>query len=114
VLGSFHPSLGCLSNPSLLGTEEPTRLSNQPGAFAGNTQQAANFASGLLANSYNNYVNAGYSPDLALAGAIRNYNGSGGIPTTILLNTGYIPYLDLGTTHNSYVSNVISMALNCF
>jgi hypothetical protein len=30
VLGSFLPSLGCLSAPSLLGGMEPTRLSNQP------------------------------------------------------------------------------------
>jgi hypothetical protein len=33
VLGSFPPSLGCLSNPSLLGGSEPTRLSNQPPAI---------------------------------------------------------------------------------
>src|SRR5438105_1038881 len=32
VLGSFPPSLGCLSAPSLLGGWEPTRLSNQPTA----------------------------------------------------------------------------------
>src|SRR5271169_2120544 len=30
VLGSFPPSPGCLSAPSLLGGWEPTRLSNQP------------------------------------------------------------------------------------
>jgi hypothetical protein len=83
-------------------------------SFAGDTQQAADFAAGLLVNRYDHYIAAGYSPALAEAGAIRDYNGTGGIPTRVLLNTGYIPYADLGTTHNNYVTTVISIAAACF
>jgi RHS repeat-associated protein len=76
---------------------------------------SANFAGGLIAHSYSLYVST-YGPALATAGAIRNYNGTGGVPTSVLLATGYVPYLDVGTNpplHN-YVSSVLNIRVNCF
>jgi hypothetical protein len=55
----------------------------------------------------------GYGYDLALFGAVRDYNASHAL-TPVLLNTGNAGYLDLGTEHNDYVSDVIRMAYNCF
>lgn len=89
---------------------------HNPGAvsIAGNLPQAAKFAAGLVSSNYNRNIKAGYSPDLALAGAVRNYNGTGGIRTPLLMKTGYAGYFDLGTTHNNYVSSVLRIAANCF
>jgi hypothetical protein len=83
-------------------------------AQAQNLGWAANYAAGLIMNSFNLYSNRGYPTPLAMAGAIRNYNGGGGIPTSTLLNTGWIPYLDLGTKNNKYVTSVLNILLNCF
>ena len=32
----------------------------------------------------------------------------------LLLDTGWLPYLDLGTAGNDYVTDVLSIAVNCF
>jgi len=49
----------------------------------------------------------GYGPDLALAAAVRDYNGGAG--------PGSNPVdLDLHTTGGNYVAQVMAIALNCF
>jgi hypothetical protein len=84
-------------------------------AQATNVAWAANFAGAMISHSYNLYVGR-YGPAMATMGAIRNYNGSGGIPTPVLLDTGYVPYLDIATNpplHN-YVTSVLNIWANCF
>lgn len=81
---------------------------------ASNLPFASNYAAGKLATNMNAYLKQGYNYGVAVAAAVRNYNGTGGIPTSTLLRTGYAGYFDLGTTHNNYVSDVLSMAVNCF
>ena len=51
-------------------------------------------------------------PAVALAAGLRDYNGTGGIPTSTILSQG--GSLDSGTTGGNYVSNVLAIALNCF
>jgi RHS repeat-associated protein len=99
-VGAFQIDLG----------QNPTVTRSQ--AF--NVSSAANWAVSNITSGYNLYARLGYGPVGSLAGAIRNYNGSGGIPTSTLLNAGYLPYLDLGTTRNNYLSNVVAIARDCF
>lgn len=62
----------------------------------------------------------GFSAPMSLAGAIREYNAGGGGEkgrTTQLMRTGRMANLDLGTAyagHRDYVSNVLSLATECF
>jgi len=82
-------------------------------SIAYNPALAAYYAAGLLANSYTSYLSSGYSPEAAEVGAIRDYNASPKL-TPYFLDTGYVGYADIHTTHNNYVTNVIAIAANCF
>jgi hypothetical protein len=83
-------------------------------ANSGNIYFSADYAATRLAGSYNIYANQGFAPDLAIAGALRDYNGTGGIPTSVILNSPFPELLDLGTANSNYVSSILSIAANCF
>ncbi len=76
--------------------------------------KAADLAAARIAGGTNKYLNQGYDYNNSTAAAIREYNGTGGISTSSLLDTGYPGYLNLGTTGNDYVRDVLAIAINCF
>ena len=73
---------------------------------------AASFAANLLVRGYLRNSENGVSPSVAMAAAIREYNGTGGIPTSTVLSKGLS--LDTGTTNGNYVSRVLGLYFNCF
>jgi soluble lytic murein transglycosylase-like protein len=86
----------------------------QMAAVANSPTKAANFAAGLIGGYYRNNIFKGYSPVMSLGMAIRSYNAGPGGLTPLLGNTGYTGYLDIGTAHGNYVSNVAAIATYCF
>ncbi|MGH9506607.1 MAG: RHS repeat-associated core domain-containing protein, partial [Terriglobales bacterium] len=90
---------------------------NPPVAYTQNLQQdlpsQARAAAALLQGADSSLLRQGFGPGLALLGAIRDYNGTGHIPTQTLLEAGP-QYVSLGTTGNDYVSNVVEIAASCF
>jgi RHS repeat-associated protein len=73
---------------------------------------AANFAAGLVMRNYLNYSERGFAPAVSLAAGLRDYNGTGGIPTTTVLANGWS--LDVGTANGNYVSQLLAIAKYCF
>jgi hypothetical protein len=88
-----------------------------PESITSDVRASANYVmKNILAASYNRYVGQ-YGADLALRGALRNYNHSHK-STPGLLDTAF-PKADLGlldsdTAGGNYVTNVLNIAGNCF
>ena len=82
-------------------------------AIAYDIPAAADYAAALLADSYATYMQAGYSPDMSLAGAIRSYNASPAT-TSELLRFDDQALLDFHTTNSNYVGSVLQIISKCF
>jgi RHS repeat-associated protein len=85
--------------------------------IAYNIPQAAAYAAGLLGDSYDLYRLKGSSNGVAMGQAVRDYNASSTFTAffgLVYAGTGDEGFLDIGTTGQSYVSNVLEIASDCF
>lgn len=72
--------------------------------------------SGQSDDTVTKYEGAGFTPELSLAGAIRNHNAGPKFTLRKLerdTRRGGIRNLNAGTWHNNYVSNVLDL-MDCF
>jgi hypothetical protein len=78
---------------------------------------AVDFAARHISSSIARLSNSGYSDDLILAAAVREYNAGTKYTMSKLEQSearGDIVPLDRGTTRNNYASNVLQLARHCF
>lgn len=81
-------------------------------SFAYDIDRSAYFAAGLIMNAYTGNIGQGLNPQVAIEAAVREYNGTGHIPTSTVLAKGLS--LNTGTTNGNYVSRVWDIYINCF
>ena len=77
---------------------------------------AANWTATQFGDDINEYEAAGFTPELSVAGAIRNHNTGSKFTLKKLTRDsrrGGLRNLNAGTWHNNYVSNVLDL-IDCF
>jgi hypothetical protein len=86
-------------------------------AQAMNLNWAANWVANALSNNFQQFLNSGYSEELAFTASIRSYNaGLQGTLNSLSTPGPGMVNLDFGTNppHGNYVSRVLAIFLNCF